>query len=224
MSISFSQGGREGQSVVSGSGQLQPSQLGRLVRETQPGSTLWEMAGYAEKETHSKFVVPALDLPASESRSSPSPQPSPASHTPRAQSPRVTLSPQRSPSHNPHSPRHSPSSQSQISHSPQHSSSTHPLILHSSPTAPPQPSHTHISSRAPILPRGVQTLLSDLSSLVGSQLCSDVIITVDDGRGIPAHSAILACRCPMLAEVSAVCEYVSVVSVCCGVCRGCSTV
>ena len=97
------------------------------------------------------------------------------------------------------------------SRSPQPSQKPHTHISSSQPSQTPpshnsrspqpsQPAPTH-PSPPPVLPRGVQRLLSDYSSLVGSQLCSDVIISTGDGRGIPAHSAILACRCPMLAEV-----------------------
>lgn len=164
------------QGMSSGPGQtapaLQPSQLAKKLEESGPtakdSSTLWEMAGYAEEERESKFLVPALDL-------SPRPvssQPSPAAHV------HPSLIPHRS-------------------HSPQPST----------PQPPAPPTWHPPSSRPsppPTLPRGVQTLLSDLSSLVGSQLCSDVVITVADGRGIPAHSAILACRCPLLAEVNSI--------------------
>ena len=49
---------------------------------------------------------------------------------------------------------------------------------------------------------GVARLTSDLHSLVGSSLLSDVIITTGSGSKVPAHASILACRCPALREVS----------------------
>ena len=216
---------------------MRESQLAERLREAAPpykASTLWEMAGYGEREGGSKFVVSALDLPTIHHSTPPSPvsQPSPATlsditHSPHPSSATKRYSPQPSPathSHISHSPQPSPVAHSHISHahSPQSSPVAHSHIYHSpqpSPTAQPHISrspqaHSHaphsprpshmahtLPSRPPTLPRGVRTLLSDLSSLIGSQLCSDVVITVADGRGIPAHSAILACRCPILVEV-----------------------
>ena len=49
---------------------------------------------------------------------------------------------------------------------------------------------------------GVARLTSDLHSLVGSSLLSDVTITTRSGSKVPAHASILACRCPALREVS----------------------
>ena len=156
---------RSASSSVASHTSIKPSQLGQRVGG-DGSSTLWDMAGYSEKDEGNKFVVPALDLPGPSQRHlSHSPQPSThSSHT---------------------SPAHT------TSHTTSHTSTQTPQ---SSPMSQLRP--------LTLLPPPVKTLLSDLSSLVGSQLCSDVIITAGDGRGIPAHSAILACRCPMLAEVS----------------------
>ena len=143
---------RSTMSNVTSHSSLKPSQLGQKVG-SDGSSTLWDMAGYSEKDEGNKFVVPALDLPGPSQRHSSPPQSSGAH-----------ISPSHTTSH---------------------------IATQTPPIRPPT-----------LLPSSVKTLLTDLSSLVGSQLCSDVIITAGDGRGIPAHSAILACRCPMLAEVS----------------------
>ena len=125
------------------------------------------------------------------------------------------LPPQKSAKHVPQPPpvdqcQSSPASLPSSHPSPPSLPSSHPSppslpSSHPSHPHPPPPSHSSLPQQThpsiPLLP-GVDRLLSDLSSLVGSPLCSDVVINTGDGRGIPAHSAILVCRCPMLAEVS----------------------
>ena len=48
---------------------------------------------------------------------------------------------------------------------------------------------------------GIARLTSDLHSLIGSSLLSDVTITTRSGSKVPAHAAILACRSPTLRKV-----------------------
>lgn len=47
----------------------------------------------------------------------------------------------------------------------------------------------------------VHTLIQDLRSLLQSGLFSDVTILTAEGKKIPAHSSILACRCPAMTKV-----------------------
>ena len=46
-------------------------------------------------------------------------------------------------------------------------------------------------------------LLADIHSLMGSSCHADVLLLCKNGKRIPAHKALLACRCPRLSEVCA---------------------
>lgn len=53
------------------------------------------------------------------------------------------------------------------------------------------------------MPSGVPKLLQDLSSMINNPHLSDVVICLQDGQEIAAHSFILSLRSDVLAQVCA---------------------
>ena len=57
------------------------------------------------------------------------------------------------------------------------------------------------SQEVDIVPSGVPELLQDLSSMINNSFLSDVMIKLQDGQEMVAHSFILALRSEVLAQV-----------------------